>query len=244
MPAFTKPRLRWAAAAMSAAMMVLTAPAFADDDDDDDDGRKRGRQRVESRVEDDGKRYEYRYRDARCNYRYRFDYRTGETDLKQKGDCRHVAQPMVVSQPSPVPRVVQPVPARTTSRCDRERLGRVLGGVVGGVIGSQIGKDSGNQAVGVIGGAIIGVVLGGAIGKSMDDSDRACVGQALEWGQSGQRVAWQGNNGVGYIVQPGPVMKQSGRTCRDFTTRMNVQGKIEDVKGRACRGDNGVWQVV
>lgn len=238
-----KPTLR-TAALLAALLAAFSLPAIADDDDDDDD-RKRGRHRVENRVEDDGKRYEYRYRDARCDYRYRYDYRTGETDLKQKGDCRHIAQPMVVRQAAPVPRVVQPAPTRTaTSRCDRERMGRVLGGVLGGVIGSQVGKDQGNQTAGVIGGAVIGVIVGGAIGRSMDDSDRACVGQALEWGQPGQRVAWQGAGGAGYVVQPGPVTQIGGRPCRDFTTRMNVQGRVEDSRGRACRADNGGWQVM
>jgi surface antigen len=232
----------WALAAA-----LVGAPAYADDDDDDDDD-KRKRRGPYTEVKDDGRTYEYRYRDRHCKYRYRYDYRSGRAEVDQKGSCAHIAQPVrVVAQPVPVvvvqppPRAVPPAPQRTVARCDRERVGRILGAVGGGLIGSQIGKDQGNRALGTVGGIVIGVVVGGAIGRSMDESDRACVGQALEWGHAGQPVQWS-SQGATYAVVPGAAYERNGQSCRDYTTRSQRGGQADAERGTACRDAQGVWR--
>lgn len=237
------------AAAAAALCVGLASPAWADDDDDR--GRGRGHDKVKSEVKDDGERYEYRYQDRRCKYRYRYDYRSGRAEVDQKGNCAHVAQPVGVARPvrvaqpvpAPMPRTVPPAPQRTVARCDRERTGRILGGVVGGVIGSQVGKEMGNQTAGTVGGILIGVVIGGAIGRSMDDADRACVSQALEWGHTNQSVQWE-RDGITYHVEPGAAFQQGGQTCRPYVTKARINGRDESMPGTACRGDDGVWRSI
>jgi hypothetical protein len=64
-------------------------------------------------------------------------------------------------------------------KCNRAAIGTVLGGAVGGAIGSKVGED-GNRGVAVILGTVLGAVIGNRIGKALDDSDRACIGHALE----------------------------------------------------------------
>jgi surface antigen len=242
----------WSLSAAAAALCVgLAAPAFADDDDDR--GRGRGHDKVKSEVKDDGETYEYRYKDRQCKYRYRYDYRSGRAEVDQKGNCAHIAQapglrrPVRVvqgqPQPAPMPRTVPPAPQRTVARCDRERTGRILGGVVGGVIGSQVGREMGNQTVGTVGGILVGVVIGGAIGRSMDDADRACVGQALEWGHNNQTVQWE-RDGITYNVEPGAAFQQGGQTCRPYVTKARINGRDESVPGTACRSADGVWRTM
>ncbi|MFQ5894850.1 MAG: RT0821/Lpp0805 family surface protein [Nitrospinota bacterium] len=130
-------------------------------------------------------------------------------------------------------------------RCNRELIGRVLGGAAGGVLGSTIGKGSGKTAA-TIGGAILGVIVGGAIGRSLDELDRACVGQVLEHAQSGQTVVWRNpDTGAQYQVRPTKTYQdRGGRYCREYYTTTTIGGKAQQVYGTACRQPDGSWQLV
>jgi hypothetical protein len=99
-----------------------------------------GGKKVEEKIKDTEDKYEYKYKDSSCHYNYKFDYRSGKTDLKQKGDCSHIAPPFKPVSVFQMPRTVPPVARGTITRCDREQLGRILGGVAGGVIGSRMGR--------------------------------------------------------------------------------------------------------
>jgi surface antigen len=35
-----------------------------------------------------------------------------------------------------------------------------------------------------------------------------------------------------------------GRTCRDYKTKIKVDGKTQTAKGKACKGDDGLWRTV
>ena len=65
---------------MTAAMFGAVQAAFA--------GGK-----VEEKIKDGKDKYEYKYKDGRCDYHYKIDYRKGKSEVKQKGDCRHIAPP-------------------------------------------------------------------------------------------------------------------------------------------------------
>lgn len=119
-------------------------------------------------------------------------------------------------------------------------MGAAIGGVAGGVIGSQIGKG---DAAATIGGSIAGVLIGGAIGRSMDAQDQACIGRALEFGHTGQRVTWQDRHtGAKHVVTPGRIERRAdGRYCRPYETDLVVEGRRQNVRGTACRQPDGVW---
>jgi surface antigen len=129
-----------------------------------------------------------------------------------------------------------------SGRCDRDRLGAVLGGVVGGVAGSRIGKGSG-RTVATIAGTVIGVIVGRSIGRHMDETDRQCVGQALEHAADRESVYWRDpDTGTDYAVTPVNTYRhQDGRYCREYTTRAVIGGRKQQVYGDACRQRDGSW---
>lgn len=204
--------------------------------------------------------YKEKYTDGPCKVER--EWKRGE--FKEKIECRTYAKgprgkekyrvviaqpPWIVYEPTGPsyrpgwePPAVPRVPAERTIQCNRELIGGVLGGVIGGALGSQIGQGSG-RTVATIGGAIAGVLIGGAIGRDMDAQDQACIGRALELGQTGQRVSWQaGSGGARYAVTPGEIVQRDdGRYCRDYDTEIDVGGRRETLRGVACRGDDGVW---
>lgn len=141
--------------------------------------------------------------------------------------------------------------------CDRSAVGQILstsrgnlvgsaaGAALGGLLGSKMGGGSGQTAltiVGVLGGAL----AGGYIGRSMDPTDQACVGQALEHAPANQTVAWQNpDNGSSYWVTPtGTYQGQNGQPCRRYVTQAVVGGQTQRSDGAACREANGGWAPV
>lgn len=206
--------------------------------------------------------YKEKYTDGPC--RIEREWKHGE--FKEKIECKAYAKGprgkdkrrVVIAQPpwivydrggptyrpgwEPASAPVETAPAGKVIRCNRELIGGVIGGIAGGLLGTQIGKGDG-RTVATIGGAIAGVLIGGAIGRDMDAQDQACIGQALEVAQSGQRVTWDVPRGdKRYAVTPGNIERRDdGRYCREYETEVEIGGRRENLRGVACRQENGVW---
>jgi surface antigen len=125
--------------------------------------------------------------------------------------------------------------------CNRKEIGTVVGAVVGGAIGSQVGDGSG-QTVAIIVGSVLGAAIGREIGRDLDETDRACVGHALELAKAGQRVQWLNDKtGVKYLLEPLGGGKE-GDSCRSYRLTASRSGKSQATDGKACRSGEGTWQ--
>jgi surface antigen len=124
--------------------------------------------------------------------------------------------------------------------------GTAAGAIAGGVAGYQFGGGAG-KAVATVLGAGLGGLIGSELGKSLDNADRAAMGQAsqraLETGQPGQALPWKGQNAYG-TVTPGKYYQEDGRYCREYNQTVNIGGKTEKAYGTACRQSDGSWEVV
>jgi surface antigen len=131
-----------------------------------------------------------------------------------------------------------------SGRCNRNEVGTVLGAVVGGAIGAAV-HDGGNDLIAILAGATIGAVIGREIGRDMDESDRACMGHALEIGQMGQPIYWAGAQpGLGYTMTVHDGFKHDGYTCRNFTLQREYDGQRTARQSAACRVGDGEWRPV
>ena len=129
--------------------------------------------------------------------------------------------------------------------CNRDLIGAVLGGVAGGAVGQTIGSGSG-RTIATITGAVLGAVLGGTIGRSLDEADRACYGETLEYAPDRSTVAWVNpNTGASYQVSPQATWQGSGgQYCREYVTTADVGGQAQTVYGTACRQPDGSWRLM
>jgi len=126
-------------------------------------------------------------------------------------------------------------------RCNSAQVGAVLGGVTGAVIGSRV-SDRQDRPVAIILGTTIGAVIGAKIGQTIDESDRGCMGHALELAGEKKTVVWTNKTtGVTYRLTPTRNFKQGKEACREFTTAVSSGKKKDSVKGVACRGGGGEW---
>ena len=124
--------------------------------------------------------------------------------------------------------------------CHTQEIGAVLGAAVGGAIGSQHGNDS-NRPVAILVGGVLGAVIGAKIGRTLEDTDRACMGHALELADEHSSVRWKNSAGVQYELTPTRNVGDKAHPCREFVTRVLTDSTRDAVKGAACRGANGEW---
>ncbi len=130
-----------------------------------------------------------------------------------------------------------------TTTPTKQQTGAVVGGLLGGALGSQVGGGKG-KTLATIGGALLGAYAGSEVGRYMDQSDLMRVNHALEVNPVNQTTAWRNpDSGYRYAVTPKRTYSSNGKVCRAYTTNVNMSGRIETVKGTACRDNNGTWRV-
>lgn len=124
--------------------------------------------------------------------------------------------------------------------CDtmtKQDVGVVTGGTVGALVGSRFGGGSG-RALAIAAGAVAGALIGGQIGQSMDRQDRQYVYQALDTNRS---TSWVNpNTGNQYTVTP----TSTSGYCREYRTTAVINGKTQNIYGKACRQPDGSWKAV
>lgn len=138
--------------------------------------------------------------------------------------------------------------AATLSACQnmtKQDVGTLTGAAVGGALGSQFGGGTG-RIVAAVGGAVLGGFIGGQIGKSMDQTDRLQMQQALENNRTGNTTSWTNpDTHARYRVRPTKTYKKpSGQYCREYTTSAVIAGKTQQMYGTACRQPDGTWKVI
>jgi surface antigen len=126
-----------------------------------------------------------------------------------------------------------------SGRCDTDAVLGVAGAVTGAIIGNST-AGPGNRGIATIIGAIAGGIIGSAVGDSIDDGDRACIGQSLELGRVGGPVVWVNpRSRVAWRVVP---LRDVSRDCREFEVRRNYRGGLSDRTVVACRRNRGYWE--
>ena len=139
------------------------------------------------------------------------------------------------------------------SGCDtlqtKEGQGTVFGGLAGAALGSQIGHGWGTalaMTAGVVGGARLGQRLGQRLDKADQFEQQQAAGRAFEGAPSGQPVPWSnpdsGNSGE--VTPTRTYQRADGTYCREFASKVVIEGQSETVYGTACRNPDGTWHTV
>jgi len=139
------------------------------------------------------------------------------------------------------------------SGCDtlqtKEGQGAVFGGLAGAAIGSQVGHGWGTalaMTAGVVGGALLGQHLGSRLDKADRYEQQQAAAQAFESAPAGQSVPWN-NPDTGHSGQITPThtyQQNDGTYCREFSSKVVIEGEAETVYGTACRNPDGTWRTV
>jgi surface antigen len=131
-----------------------------------------------------------------------------------------------------------------SGNCDRRAIASALGGITGAVIANRVAERE-NRLVATLIGAAAGALIGNRIGRNFDKADEACLGHALELGNSGQPVHWVNETtGVSYQVVPGADRSRDGSTCREFNFTAVSGSQQSSRRSLACQTEPGVWQMV
>ena len=128
----------------------------------------------------------------------------------------------------------------------REQTSTIIGSVLGGAAGHQFGKGDGKKVATILG-AIAGGMIGGNIGRGLDQQDQQRVSQSLETTPRNQKVAWSNpNTQTDYEFTPVTEKYQGNvngqRTqCRDYVMDAWIDGRMQQINGRACKNSEGQW---
>lgn len=129
-------------------------------------------------------------------------------------------------------------------RCNREAVGAVVGAVAGGAVGAQVGKGD-NRQIAILVGTVAGAVIGAKIGRDFDQTDRACIGHALELAGDKKAVTWtSADQRKTYRLTPLRGFEQQGVNCREFDFRVTTDGGKQTNRVKACPGGDGTWRLV
>jgi len=119
-----------------------------------------------------------------------------------------------------------------------EQTHTILGSVIGGALGHQFGKGDGKNAMTIVG-AIVGGMIGGNMGRGLDQRDQQKVNRTLDTAPNYQKVAWNNQNtNTQYEFTP---VNGAGQQCRDYVMDAYIDGRMQQVKGRACKNNQGQW---
>jgi surface antigen len=128
--------------------------------------------------------------------------------------------------------------------CNRKAIGALIGGAIGGVVGAQVGEGAGRN-IAILVGAAAGTLIGSHIGRTMDEADRACVGEALEKAGDNRTVAWASTDGsTTYRVTPLARSPDTDPACRMFELQAATIAGSSTSKANACREKDGTWRVI
>lgn len=121
---------------------------------------------------------------------------------------------------------------------------QALGNALGNAAAQAMGQQT-SPLLGAIAGAVINQMLGGKVGQSMDDGDRYCFSQVLEYGYDQKPVRWTNaaTNSQYWIVPRRSYQNADGNWCREFSYRLTQNGTLmDDATKTACRLTDGAWQ--
>lgn len=116
---------------------------------------------------------------------------------------------------------------------------------MGGLLGDTNGADG--AATGI---SVKGALLQGPFVTFLErsDIDRAykSASYTLETQPSGQTRIWRNpsNGHWGTMTPARTYLNAEGRYCREYRQTVTIGGQEHQAGGKACRTDDGVWQVV
>ncbi len=150
-----------------------------------------------------------------------------------------IVQRQVYVRPRPPVVIYAPEQPYVRVRCSNTAAitGTIIGGVAGGLIGNQFSHH--HRFAPTLGGSLIGALLGGEIGAA----NETCAAEALEYARPNTQVVWE-NDDSSYVVQPVRTYQDAGQYCREYQTRVNVGGNVQQSYGTACRQPDGSWHIV
>jgi len=129
-------------------------------------------------------------------------------------------------------------------RCNREVIGAVVGAAAGGAIGARVGNEE-NREIAIVVGSVAGAIIGAKVGRGLDETDRACIGHALELVGDKRSVTWaSADNRRTYRFFPVRGFEQEGLRCREFDLRITTDGGRQTNRVKACPGGDGTWRLV
>ena len=126
-----------------------------------------------------------------------------------------------------------------------QTMGTVGGAALGGLAGSRFGGGSGQLAA-TAAGTLLGAYLGNRLGRGFDERDQTAAQRAERDALASNSPSSWSNPETDHrgTVQPLRTYARDGRTCREYSHTVHIDGRAEEARGTACQTADGGWEVV
>jgi len=138
-------------------------------------------------------------------------------------------------------------PSATECHNKVDPVGTAAGAVLGGILGNAAGHGSG-------GATVVGVIAGGAIGaaltQKMECDDRSYAystySRGFNAGRKNADYTWENprNKHRGRLHVIDYYNDEDGFRCSVYSHRIQVDGRREEARGRACQQPDGSWAII
>ncbi len=128
---------------------------------------------------------------------------------------------------------------------EKAQVGAAGGAAAGGLLAAVAGAGP----LGLAAGVVLGGIAGSAIGNKLDNNDRDAAlraqQQAMANNAAGETTAWTdpSDGHAGTYTPINTYETPDGKTCRDFTQTVTIDGQQETATGTACKMADGTWRV-
>lgn len=139
--------------------------------------------------------------------------------------------------------------AYTECRNQADPAGVLAGAFLGALLGNAAGGRN-NQAGATVAGVIAGGAIGAALTSKLDCDDRSYAYQAYDRGFNAGRAnttyEWRNpsNQHYGRFHVLDYYQDEDNFRCAVFTSDVNVNGRMETARGRACQQPDGKWAMI
>ncbi len=139
--------------------------------------------------------------------------------------------------------------AYTECRNQPDPAGVLAGAFIGALLGNAAGGRN-NQTGATVAGVIAGGAIGAALTAKLDCSDRSYAYQAYDRGFNGGRAnqsyEWRNpsNQHSGRMHVLDYYEDEDNFRCAVFTSEVNIGGRREEARGRACQQPDGKWAMI
>ncbi|MEQ1889660.1 MAG: RcnB family protein [Alphaproteobacteria bacterium] len=134
-------------------------------------------------------------------------------------------------------------------RTSSDPAGVIVGALIGGLLGNTVGSGGGRTGA-TIAGVIVGGVAGAALTSNLDCEDRSYAYRTyydgFNSGRENSRYQWRNprNDHRGEFRVGKYYDDMYGFHCAEYTQLAYIQGRPQEVRGRACRQPDGAWAIV
>lgn len=131
---------------------------------------------------------------------------------------------------------------------ENKKIAQLIGGTLGAIVGSEFGSGAG-KTISTILGSTTGYLIGTKLVNTLSDKEKKqltnLTEKSLELNKKNEKLFWKSDEkNISAEIEPLEKFTINSYKCRKYKKTINNNEKIETVESKACRDEDGNWQIL